>query len=226
MIAVLAGASGLTGSKLLELLIADERISHVVSVGRRSSGVKSLKLSEIIISDLTELLSVADSLKGDIYYCCLGSTIKAAGSQEAFRAVDYQGVVDFAKVAERNLGRAFVLVSAAGANSKSLIFYNRVKGETENALREMKLGRLVIARPGLLIGDRKEHRAAEALAIAVTRGLRKILPKGLVSRGATDVATMMRILLDAGLQATHAPELISNEKLRRPFTILEANQLS
>lgn len=226
MTAVIAGASGLTGSKLLEFLLADTRIKRVISVGRRPLGVKNAKFSEILVRELSELPAVADSLKGDIYFCCLGTTIKAAGSQEAFRAVDFQGVVDFAKVAERNSGRAFVLVSAAGANAGSRIFYNRVKGETENALKDMKLGRLIVARPGLLIGDRKEQRSGESIAIAVTRGLQKILPQSLIARGATDVARMMKVLLDAGVSAAQTPVEVRGDKLIRPINILQASQLS
>lgn len=117
MIAVIAGASGLVGSELLKLLLNDPTVTQVVAVGRRSPGVSSSKLKEVLVKDLSEFPAVADSLKGDVYFSCLGTTIKTAGSQEAFCKIDFQAIADFGLVAKQNGARAFVLISATGADA-------------------------------------------------------------------------------------------------------------
>jgi uncharacterized protein YbjT (DUF2867 family) len=197
----IAGSSGLVGSKLLNALLADSRVSHVIALLRRSLNLPAPRLTEVLVQDLSETRGVAELLKADVYFCCLGTTIKTAGSQEAFRKIDYQAIVDFAGVARDNGARAFVLVSASGASPKSRIFYSRVKGETEEAVKALGFPSLTIARPGLLMGERKEHRAGESFATSLTRGLSKVLPKSLIARGATDVPRLARILLEQGLSA-------------------------
>lgn len=201
MTAVIAGASGLTGSKLLQLLLADREVDRVVSVGRRSLGVSSQKLEEVLIEDFGKLSSVGDRLGGEIYFCCLGSTIKAAGSREAFRKIDFDAVADFAKIAKKSGATSFALVSASGANAGSKIFYNRVKGEIEGFLKDLGLRSLILARPGLLIGERKEHRTVEALAISALRKASPLLPSGFKVRVATNVDKLAEVLLREGKRA-------------------------
>ncbi len=213
MIAVIVGASGLTGSKLLELLLKDSDITKVISMGRRPLPVKSTKLSEVLVGDLADLHSVEPQLRGDIYFCCLGTTIKTAGSQEAFRKVDYQAVADFGKIAKANGAKSFVLVSAAGANQNSKIFYNRVKGETEEFLKGLGLKSLVFARPGLLMGDRKQRRTGEAFAISAMRVLSPVLPGALRNRMATDVDRLAEILLREGKRAEAGARVLPASEL-------------
>jgi uncharacterized protein YbjT (DUF2867 family) len=198
MIAVIAGASGLVGSELLKLLLGDPAVTQVIAVGRRPLGVNSSKLREVLIKDLGDLLSVAGQLKGDVYFSCLGTTIKSAGSQEAFRKVDFRAISDFGSVAQKNGARGFVLISATGADANSRIFYNRVKGETENFMKGLGLNSLTIAQPGLLMGERKEHRGSEAFFISAMRILTPVLPEAVVSRVATDVPRLAQALLEAG----------------------------
>lgn len=213
MIAVIAGASGLVGSELLKLLLSDSQVTEVVAVGRRSLGVKSPKLKEVLVKDLGELSGAADSLKGDIYFSCLGTTIKTAGSQEAFRKIDYQAIADFGSVAKKNGARAFVLISAAGADAGSRIFYNRVKGETEEFLKALGLKSLTIAQPGLLMGERKEHRSGEAFFISAMKVLTPVLPGSVVSRIATDVPRLAEILLEEGLVAKPGVRVLAAKDL-------------
>ncbi len=164
MIAVIIGSTGLVGSVLLQKLLSDNEIQQVISVSRRSVLIDNKKLKEIIISDLSDLPDHQNALKGDIYFCCLGTTIKSAGSQENFRKVDYDAIVNFGKIAKANNAQSFVVVSAMGANPRSLFFYSRVKGDAEMALQELGLNQLVIFRPSLLIGSRKDFRLGEVVA--------------------------------------------------------------
>lgn len=187
MKAVIIGATGLVGSKVIQGLLSDSDFTSVVCVSRKSLNIKNEKLKEIIINSLNEILGLREKLSGDVFFCCLGTTIKTAGSQEAFRQVDFKAVVDFAKVAKENHGSSFVLVSAQGANSNSSIFYNKVKGEAEEELRKMDLNNLIIMRPSLLIGDRKESRPMEKAFISIYKVVQTFIPEKLAKLAGTDV---------------------------------------
>jgi uncharacterized protein YbjT (DUF2867 family) len=167
MIAVIAGATGLTGQALLQDLLKDSNIERVLTVGRRRAGLENPKLTEILVSDLAEIQQHAKELVGDIYFSCLGTTIKAAGSKDAFAKVDYTAVIDFARVAKQNHAQVFTLVSASSANSSSPIFYSQIKGETEEVIKKLGLDRVIIFQPGLLMGERKVKRIGEKIASAV-----------------------------------------------------------
>jgi uncharacterized protein YbjT (DUF2867 family) len=169
----IAGASGLVGGLALDLALQDPTFSKVVSFGRRKTGRSSDKLLERTVDFAT--FDAADAPAPDVALCALGTTIKKAGSQEAFRAVDYDAVLAFAKAAKQRGAKAFVVVTALGANAKSLIFYNRVKGEVEAALESMGWPSLVIARPSLLLGDRAESRPGERLAVVLSKALAPVL---------------------------------------------------
>lgn len=160
MKAVILGSTGLVGNLLLNLLISDDEFSEVIAFSRRPLGLRVDKLKNVV-GDLSSLAKYADELRGDVYFCCLGTTIKKAGSQEAFRAVDQHAVIEFAKIAKANGARAFAVITASGSDPSSPIFYSRVKGETEEALQKLGLSSLRILRPSLLLGPRRELRLGE-----------------------------------------------------------------
>jgi uncharacterized protein YbjT (DUF2867 family) len=195
MIAVVAGATGLVGSRVLSPLLQDSAFESVIALARRPLAQTHPKLKTVLIHDLQELPAMKEELRGDVYFCCLGTTIKTAGSQEAFRRVDLDAVVEFGRIAKAHGARSFVLVSAAGSDPKSSLFYSRVKGEAEQALGLLGLHRLVIARPGLLIGDRKESRPAERAAIVATRLVSAVTPRFILDRFATPVDDLAEILV-------------------------------
>lgn len=171
--ALVAGASGLVGGLLLEALLESSLYREVCSLGRRALPLQHPKLSQRTVDfgrlD-TESLPAADDA-----FCCLGTTIKKAGSQEAFRAVDHDAVLAFAKASRKAGARRFLLVSALGADSRSRIFYNRVKGETEEHLAAVGFESLVILRPSLLLGERAESRPGERAAVVMTKVLGPLL---------------------------------------------------
>jgi uncharacterized protein YbjT (DUF2867 family) len=146
---------------------------EVCSLGRRPLPRQHPKLTQRTV-DFAHLESEALPSAEDAF-CCLGTTIKKAGSQEAFRAVDHDAVLAFAKSARKAGARRFLLVSALGANPSSRVFYNRVKGETEEDLKAVGFESLIILRPSLLLGDRAESRPGEHAAIVVSKVLGPLL---------------------------------------------------
>ena len=162
-IALIAGATGLTGSHLLTQLLKDDRYSRITSLVRKASPTTDRNRLQLVV-DFNKLPALS---KADDAYCCLGTTIKKAGSQAAFRKVDFEFVMNFAHAAKSAGAYRFLVVSSIGANARSSIFYSRVKGEMENALREIGFGALHIFQPSLILGERKEQRAAERFDIAV-----------------------------------------------------------
>ena len=147
----LAGATGLVGRALLEGLLGDPSVASVVTLGRRAPPVSHQKLNaQVVDLEALRALPAVDEI-----YLALGTTIKLAGSQAAFRAIDFDANLAVAHAAKFAGAQRAGLVSAMGADARSSVFYNRVKGELEEALRGLGFERLVIARPSLLLGDRE-----------------------------------------------------------------------
>ena len=169
--ALVAGATGLTGKHLLEFLLADARYTSVHALVRKATLQPHPKLSEHVINFET----LGKLPKADDAFCCLGTTIKKAGSQAAFRKVDFDYVINFAIAAKAAGVKRFLVVSALGANAKSGVFYNRVKGEMENALKPMNFESLHIFRPSFLLGERTEARVGERLGIKVFSALAPLM---------------------------------------------------
>lgn len=151
------------GGHCLELLLEDDAYLRVVSLGRRETGRQHPKLEEHLI-DFERLKDSSHLFRGDDLFCCLGTTIKKAGSQAAFRQVDFTYPVEAARIASENGTAQFLLVSAIGADSGSRIFYNRTKGEVEEAVAKFPFRGVQIFRPSLLLGERREFRAGERMA--------------------------------------------------------------
>ena len=161
--ALIAGASGLTGGYLLNLLLESPEYSSVIAYVRKSSGLTHPKLKEIVVDWET----LQEPVAAEDVFCCLGTTIKKAGSQEAFRRVDYDYPLQLAQLQYRGGSQQFLLVSAMGADAKSSIFYSRVKGELEHALQSIGYKGLHIFRPSFIAGPRKESRTGEKIGLAI-----------------------------------------------------------
>lgn len=205
----IAGASGLVGGFALDALLADPAFDRVVSFGRRASGRSDPKLTERTVD--FEAFDVGDAPAPDVALCTLGTTIKKAGSKEAFRAVDHDAVLAFARGAKERGATAFVVVTAHGADGGASVFYNRVKGEVEDALRGVGFGSLVIARPSLLLGDRGESRPGERVGIVMSRLLKPLLsPLRARPVEAADVGAAIVALARAsqpGVSVVHSADL-------------------
>jgi uncharacterized protein YbjT (DUF2867 family) len=179
-IALVAGATGLVGAALLEQLAADAEYREVRVLGRRAPARAGGKV-RFVESDFGDLAALAPQLAVDDVFCCLGTTIRKAGSQAAFERVDYHMVVDLARSAQRAGAKRFLVVSAVGASERAAAFYSRVKGRMEKAVREVPFEAVHIVRPSLLLGDRAERRpgeqAAQVLAPWLAPALRGPLAK-------------------------------------------------
>jgi uncharacterized protein YbjT (DUF2867 family) len=197
--ALVAGASGLVGGFLLDALLEDSRYREVHSLGRRPLPRQHPKL----VQHTVDFARLGDETlpPAQEAFCCLGTTIKKAGSQEAFRAVDHDAVLAFASASKKAGVQRFLVVTALGSDARSRVFYNRVKGETEEALKTMGFESLVILQPSLLLGERAESRPGERAAIIASRVLAPLL-RPLASRPieARTVARAMVALAQAAPQ--------------------------
>ncbi|MCZ8253334.1 MAG: NAD(P)H-binding protein [Hylemonella sp.] len=203
---ILAGATGLVGQHILKGLLADPRVSAVHSLGRRMPATQHPKLT----AHLVDFAALPPLPSADELYLALGTTIKVAGSQAAFRAIDYDANLNVAKAALASGVKRVGLVSAMGANARSKIFYNRVKGELEDALTQLPFEGLVIARPSLLVGDREvlgqPKRSGEMIGEAIAQVLGFLIPANLKPIQASAVA---QALLDAVPDAKARTVLLS-----------------
>jgi len=175
--ALLAGATGLVGSALLPLLLASERYAKVIVVGRRPVPTQHPKLVQVV-TDLDALEHERLRLIADDVYCCLGTTIRQAGSQEAFYKVDFLYVVRLAALTASNFAAQFLVVSSLGADVDSRFYYSRVKGEMEEAISQTPFRAIHIFRPSLLLGERAAPRLGERFGAAVLALVRPLLRGG------------------------------------------------
>ncbi len=174
MKAVVAGATGLVGSFLVEQLSNDSAFTEVIALTRKAKeSTGKVKWQKINFKSHTELQEVTNG--ADVVFCCLGTTIKKAGSKNGFLEVDYEYVVDLAEAASANKIRQFSVISAMGADEKSKIFYNHVKGKMEIGLRQLKIEELIIFHPSLLLGPRKENRTGEKIGIVLGKLIAPLL---------------------------------------------------
>ena len=192
--ALLAGASGLVGGECLQRLLASAEYASVTLVARRPLGdlAKQRKVREIVV-DFDALDRECADLRADHVFCALGTTIRKAGSQARFRQVDFEYPRHLAQLALANGARHFSLVSSLGANAKSGMFYSRVKGELEDALRAMAWPSLCLLRPSVIAGDRQESRPLERLGEALLKfGPAAYRPVAASRIAAAMVATALR----------------------------------
>jgi len=211
--ALVAGATGLVGSHVLELLLADAHWSRVVTVGRRTTSRQHDKLEQRVL-DLGELETVSDLPHVDDVFCCLGTTIKQAGSQPAFRLVDHAFVVGLARAGLRAGATQFLLVSAIGADPDSRVFYSRVKGETEAAIRRLPYRGIQVFRPSLLLGERPEFRLGERIATLGAPVLAALLFGRLRRYRPIHAATIARAMVTIAQEAPRGPNVFEYDAMR------------
>jgi uncharacterized protein YbjT (DUF2867 family) len=202
---LLAGATGLTGEHLLDRLLNEPTVSRVLAPSRRP-----LADHPHLENPVGELNSLLPALSGqvDIAFCCLGTTIKQAGSQEAFSAVDKDLVVAFAARARELGARHLLVISAVNADPESSIFYSRVKGEMEEALKAQNWPQLTIARPSLLIGERQDQRLVEQIAAPLS----KLIPG---KYGGIEALALARALWRLALEEQDGVRIVESDDLRR-----------
>jgi uncharacterized protein YbjT (DUF2867 family) len=176
--ALIVGSSGLVCSHCLKILLDETDYSQVIALVRSEMHLKHEKLNQQVI-DFEQLNKYGHLFKVDDVFCCLGTTIRKAGSQKNFARVDLEYVFKTAEVAREKYVKQFLLVSAMGANPRSPVFYNRIKGLAEESVIKFRFDSTLIFRPSLLLGERKEFRLGEEVAKKLMMPLSRLMVGGL-----------------------------------------------
>ncbi len=190
--ALVIGATGLVGSQLVELLLRSERYTAVRVLGRSPLKIKHPKLQDIRFDfdqpDATQVV-------GDDVFCCLGTTMKQAGSKEKFYKVDHDYPLELARMALENGASQYLIVTAMGADASSTFYYNRVKGELQRDLQKLDYAALQIFQPALLLGDRSEKRLGEQIGEVAMRILGPVMLGPLSKYRAIESVKVARAML-------------------------------
>ena len=194
--AIIFGATGLTGSLVLEQLLTDENYTTIKLFSRKESGISHPKVKEYI-GDLLNLESFTEDMIGDEVYICIGTTKKKTPDHEQYRKIDLGIPTQAAEICKANGISKIAVVSAIGANAQSSIPYNKIKGEMENAVMGANIECTYILRPSFIAGNRQEHRVGEKIGIAVFKVLKLLIPKKYRAVEAKAIAAKMIALCNS-----------------------------
>ncbi len=164
-VAYVFGGTGLIGHALLNELVNNDSIDKIISVGRKKIDISDPKFENYVVDDIRKQISEIALPAGDIVFCCIGTTLRKAGSKESFRKVDFDIPVQIARFASQKNIPVMLVVSSLGADPRSSNFYLRTKGEMEESVQSIFKGRLKFIRPSLLLGNRQEKRWGESIGI-------------------------------------------------------------
>jgi uncharacterized protein YbjT (DUF2867 family) len=222
-VALIAGATGLVGNLCLRGICASERYRAVIAWGRRTPDFADPKL-QAIGGDLRhpEFAAYAPTDA----FCALGTTIKVAGSEAAFRLVDVTYVTTFATAAKAAGVTRFVLVSALGADPQSRVFYNRVKGEAEAAIRALGFTTTVVLRPSLLVGARTTARSLERASIVAASAIAPLMVGPLRKYRPIQASLVASAMIEAALLAPPGDSLVESDRIGQKFDEQRALQLA
>ncbi|MCW3070266.1 MAG: oxidoreductase [Bacteroidetes bacterium] len=209
--AIVIGATGLIGKELVAQMLNDPGFSKVKIFVRKKLELQHSRLEQVI-TDFNDLSSCADQISGDVVFCAMGTTIRVAGSQEAFVKVDYTYVFNFAEAAKRNGVTRFVLVSSLGVSESGGNFYLTVKRDIENALKRLQFGSLIIVRPSMLLGPRAESRLGESIGKFLMKALSFIFIGKLKKYKVIEATVVARAMIS--LSKTNLDEVVVFESDR------------
>lgn len=201
--ALIIGGTGLIGKQLTHLLIGDKRYKKIILLVREPMNLIHHKMEQVKFDFENP---DATSIKADDIFCCIGTTIKIAGSKTAFRKVDFEYVLNIARVGFRNGARQFALVSSMGANKNSFFFYNKIKGEIEEAVKLIGYKKFLIFRPSVLIGHRNVHRFSELVSIFFLRIFSFVIPTKYKPIESDKVAKAMLVMMNNPVEGIHIYE--------------------
>lgn len=213
--ALIAGATGLVGRQCLARLLDEPHYANIIALVRRPLPHSDPKLEQRVVEFNRLGLAGTDFPAADDVFCCLGTTMRTAGSQAAFRQVDFTYVVSLASQALGTGAKQFLLVSSLGANARSPIFYSRVKGETEAAIAALPFEGRHIFRPSILTGERAELRRGERAGIAVMRGLSFTLLGPLRKYRPVAAATVARAMVRVAREAARGVHIYESDAIER-----------
>jgi uncharacterized protein YbjT (DUF2867 family) len=210
--AILLGASGLIGSNLLAQLLNNPNYSEVLAIGRKTLNIEHPKLKELIV-DFDHIDQYSANVKGDVVFCCLGTTNGKTPDKVQYKKIDYQYPLDIGSIAQNNGATAYHLVSSMGADINSSLFYPKTKGEVERDLKAIPFKSIYIYRPSLLDGDRKEKRSAEKIMIGLMRFLNPILIGGLKKYRSIKIETVASAMLKESLTDKKGVFIYSSDQI-------------
>lgn len=210
MHAIVAGGTGLVGGALLQLLSSDPRYRRVTALVRREVVLPRGVTAQPVDFEHLDDLTLSDV---DVAFCCLGTTRKDAGSAAAFRRVDLDYVLAFARLARRAGATRFLLVSSIGASASSPFLYPKTKGEGEDAVAALGFRSVVIVRPSFLVGVRGRNRSGEAVALRVSEWIRPLLIGPLAKYAPIDAVVVARALANAALEAEAGVKIIESDRI-------------
>lgn len=211
--ALIIGATGLIGNELVNLVLQSDYYHKIYILVRSVTGLRSDKVEEVL-ANFDELEETLKSIQADDIYNCLGTTMKNAGSKEKFHKIDYSYPIEIARIMKKKGSETYLNVSALGANKSSIIFYNRVKGELEQALEETGFNSLVIFRPSLLLGDRKEKRTGEDIAKKTYKVLDKIFVGPLKKYSGIQGATVASAMFEMAKRKPEGVTILESDKIK------------
>ncbi len=192
--AILLGASGATGNELLQILLADARYNKVKLFSRSRTDIANPKVEEHII-DMFKLENHTADFKGNDVFCCIGTTKAKTPDKETYRKIDLGIPTTAAKLAKANNINTFIVISAIGANKDSGIFYNRIKGEMQEAVIAQQIPNTHIVQPSLIVAERKENRFAEELATVFMKALNPLLWGGAAKYKSISARTIAKAMV-------------------------------
>ena len=207
------GATGLIGGHLVELISQKENYEHIHVFSRRELTFSHPKVIVHII-DFKNLESELETIEVGDLFCCLGTTMKIAGSKEAFRFVDHHLPVEIARIGFAKGAKRFLMISAMGADSKSMIFYNQVKGETEEDIQQYDFEQIAILQPSLLLGERDEARMGEKIGEIVMNVLSPIMVGPMKKYKAIEGETVAKAMLNIAF-AEPEQRIFNSEELEK-----------
>jgi len=209
LIVVLIGATGLVGAELLGALKSNDQIEKIVVFSRKKIADKNPKIENHVI-DFRMTDSYANGVKGDVLFCCLGSTMKVAGSKEGFIEVDYSFPLAFAQSAFKNGVSSMHIVTAIGANAASPIFYNKVKGQVQEAIAALGFRSCYFYQPSMLIGERNENRVGEIIGQTLMTFFDFLIP---TAYKAISGKTVAQAMLHCALQQAPGTHYITSDEI-------------
>lgn len=207
--AIILGATGLTGSVLLQKLLKDRSVEKVKVFSRSTTGISHAKLEEHILS-LFKLKHHAEAFQGDVVFCCIGTTKANTPDKKKYRQIDHGIPVSAAQLSKQNKIGTFIVMSSMGADVESSVFYNKVKGEMERDVLAQELQNTYILQPSLIGGNRKEKRLGERVMKGVMKIINPLLPKKYRSIHPDTIATAMQVLMKKGYEET----VITSDKIK------------
>jgi uncharacterized protein YbjT (DUF2867 family) len=214
--ALVIGASGLVGTQLLQQLCASEAYSQVTALVRKPLSTTHPKLTQELVN-FDNLEQAASRINAQDIFCTLGTTIRVAGSQEAFRKVDYEYPLEVAEIALRNGAEQYLIVTALGADARSPVFYSRVKGEVEKKIASLGYKTVVALRPSFLVGQRTESRAGEEIGIIIARLIAFALIGPLRKYRAIEASTVAGAMLAEATQNLAGQRVLESDMIQARY---------